>query len=1722
MADYTWGDTIIRTTAQWNAHLGDIIPIGVKCIEILDTNEVTFKIGNDIKTYDQLPSYVTQVDGLEIGVFTPNTLYKARTVIIHNGDICVAKRAFTSTSVFQDDDWYINDNVYTKESLDSLLSTKLDSSKANISLVGSASVSRTAGAYKLDLAKVNPLTSDETSEKITLPLVSESLPGIATPGMVQQLAQNEADIVYLKNGNTLYLADFDSLVDSDNPTQSELTDLYHTVSGKDEAPINGTTLVRSDNDSIKYTWYETVSEWRVSNTQVPKFKENQPGIIVGATEAEKGKIFGEADGKGSLVGWDELTEGEYPSQGIRVTDATGSTESLDHLVKLEKLTDTYEGNQEEKNILNLKVTKEGALQTIDGLAINGVRIDYDYKSLKIKTAKDEISYDLLTEYKFTSSFASIEMYNKLFIFDEETAGKGLIKDENGDLHEVTDLGIYAPESTVNVIHVYDPDHKDVCFILNEKTQSKTLIVYPDGTYKVVDFLNAARTPQNISEINLLTSLDGNRHSYLMRQSHTMNTNVNATSSELILFQLEDCSFRILDASSKACDGNAGTLNMATYYGNLAIAWEGHEDLEDFEPNTKLEIDTAYADNINGNKRLPYKTGQWQSERGSILKDRPGRQQHNHIYHFDKGAQILCDDHSTSLQHVLVTPEGFIGWFTLPKLSYYYYRDWREVEIKSGDYAGKRGIFFYSIDQNSQCHFIVNTPDGDPDKTVCVALKTDLNNLNHANGKNPIGAAFVSYPTRPFVDYNRIYAHWQNDASNSRYFVYLNQAEITPNTFNTTWTQHFDYHILDAVTETGYASATFNSYSWAYMDRIDFIPNKGTLVYSQSNPCDLFLPDAADEWDSENNTWANRPYYILHAGNEATTIAAYSSANLFWMKPDTMRVFWHDHVIRCLNATVGYARDYYLNSTTGKLVEKQITYSAMYGYTPYVLDNKHMIIWSGENQVRCVALTWNNATNDYTVTDGGVWLPPVGNSGSIVYKNIVSQLNYDFGERNTLYFFPARYGSTSTNEYLGLSYAEDGDGNSIPQWNRYSLPKAMNVRHIIQTPLTQRVIITNAAADTNVYMITLKSGTSTSISYPDSTVLEKIYDISNLNNPEESPWGAYAMFSNTTSSYMYILEWDYVSNTASIVKYNKRANVTSRLYALPPRVINEIPLARFAIGANYTTASTASSPFTIIERLGGTLDAEHPVSVNFTSVRDFGTTAYASARVDLAVPARLFTQPHLCYDGAVRFMAQKTQNLGDYYSNDKDVALLGYKYSNDGTPNPVYGAQWKLRDTGSDYTTELANTDGYFIEIGTSKERDSMIFTGQDFGYALKLADGWEVHKADKEFALGSTFKGGNPTGTIWGSYTDADLNYLYGQLEWVIIENQIVTSTVTGHVASQYTHEAGINPYSLTNTVTGAYGWANYLPVIRKHRILFLNKTLRNGTNLSYNTPPVIIDMDLNSAIAAIAAAGYTTMIGNEYRRTPMMQQSAATPLYQYFENQILPGIYHRRDNQKTNPYTGGNQQIIPYFVFNENVGGIFDGGNIGYSLTTTDLAHTDLYKKLIRYNGTLNKIYLIPHYVYPSNDKVPILVLETNNNVTSIKEVGLTNIAEVINQATYLNGYIELTSDTRHYKLDIETDTIERTVESPSTNAIIHFSKGTDLIELRDGDGNADKYYVFSKNNLVLEYQGNQFYNIPLKDILIKGNNTIEDLIVPNKLKTNTIEAAKIYVESSFPRLVI
>jgi hypothetical protein len=1812
MADFP--SFVKGTTIMWEAFT-KVIPAGVPTVEVFEGGNIRVKLGDGVHAWHDLPYFGEPLDVAEIEEFKTNTFYVKNKAIFHEGSLYLAKIAFTTGSTYNANDWLRAVDAYTVNEIDDLLLDKVDHDEIDEDVVVDLAINRTSSTIRIEATTKNILDKSESSFNTPLPLATSALPGMMPKESFAQIVQNTSDIEAIKNKASRVIGDFSGAADPNLPTPAELMSIYRTAANVTVDPPDGQILVNIDNGT-EYTWYEYDTSWHAGSTTVPLFQEGAAGLIKGASPTEKGKILAENDATGSVIGFDELenaaenksatieddpTGEKYPTlQAVKDMQEDGSviagklkTEDTDDseicTTVAEQKNDNYNGFQEEKKILNLKVSREGELTDAEGLAINGVRIDFDHKSLLIKNSHEETKIPLSDPagYKITSPYATIEAYNRLFIFDEATVGKGIIRNSDDTIEEVTDLGIYAPEGTINVIRIIDLEERDVAYVISEKSQTKSLIIYPPdethekGSYKICDFLTLERTPQNAHDIMLLTSVDGKRHSWIMVNRHAIGAAADATVTEWCLFQIEDAVHSFINASTVSCDGFEATGFVPNNNFSNMFTWEAHEDLDDLpSTHTSLMINTTRATNA-GNARLPYHTGEWFSEGGSPVK-RNARTValHTGVYHHHLGATLLSSITDTFAQYILATPEGFLGWFNImgagTATQTWYGRCFREITIQSGPYRGKRALLLFPQVLASYFPMIVNTYDGDPNNTVVTLLRTDTQNLNHLSGDNPLQAGFTFAPAFHFVDFNRIYLSTADDAPavTHAHFVYINQSEIAPpvggynksnNAFTSTLIKRsFDLRILDLRLATnvsgvgfpnGYANTAmiFKPRAYIYMERINFGPQHGTLIQNTSvaggSLCDMFLPD---DPDSENV----KPYGIYHhEGYLSTSFNMNLGEDMHFNQRENQRVYWHDHLIMSMAAADIFATDYYWEPLSrggigGIVVKKLASPASSY---PIVVDDKFLLLLS-KTVVTINYYMWdeeNSVIQNYGQTAGA------GFGTMLVFVTDPSTADMAGGYKKEVYLF----NTAASTIFIKGTYIDTGTGY-VWSWTTSSIT-SVAFRHMICAPDGKGLVLIPGGAISYVYYFISGQMSNQTPSNMKAITVSRVYDITNRQNPDEAvdgvaPGGAYLLVDSSgsvVSTWLGMIEWIENTGMPSVLFFDTlQQNNKRNLYTLPSFTRQGVVHNCFALGSSKLNAGIANKPFTIIARRGGRIPsmAELSAANNFTIFRAFGSASTNSSdKADLPVAAKPYCEPEIIphKPNAVRFRTRicNVVNTGpnDDYQN---CSYLGSEYDENGNATPIYGPP-HFKNYTAGFTLPFAErgvamNDAEIVEVGnwSNFNNDSVINVSNSSagwtGFAIKLAESWEVVPSNREIAPGTSIKGG-PLGTLWGWYggetTDVNFSTIMGaQLRRVTIEAEISASNI-GRVNGQNSNIFRATPFnSAARWPQASYGFSSYRPIIKKGKVLFQSwARTANLAARSFNEGVVALEIKKLFPMAVFTTADYAIATDRGSFELRNSSLTVLTPRFQMFENQLLPGIYRRRNNQLLNALGTDDQ---PYFEFTDKrMGQVF-----GYKLNesspwwqngaggTPEEEVTPTFKDDMRIlplrssrNGIKEDWYTAFEKFDSTTGNVDLMHFYTDDDgVSTFRRIVIPHGFEYVKRITYSNGFMELYGTANHWKVNVANLEVTKTDDSPDPNAVTEFDMGTDVYFFSEED---DKSLIkYSPNQLVMEYQGEEYFTVPLKDLVIKGNNTIEDLTVTNNIKAHTIEAASISIPSRFASVVI
>lgn len=178
--------------------------------------------------------------------------------------------------------------------------------------------------------------STTTDNSIALPVASESQAGVINPTTYQAI-QDTAEKVESLLGASVAVADLPAA-----PTNDQLTAAWKTASGKDTI-VNGAKIFDSTNNKT-WTYYSNTASWSSIDNENPtielkNFTNEAAGQIKGDNTTD-GKVQAEADGTGSVRGWDTVK-----------TDIANNTTAIETLqTTVDEKQDTLVGSGEGQNI----------------------------------------------------------------------------------------------------------------------------------------------------------------------------------------------------------------------------------------------------------------------------------------------------------------------------------------------------------------------------------------------------------------------------------------------------------------------------------------------------------------------------------------------------------------------------------------------------------------------------------------------------------------------------------------------------------------------------------------------------------------------------------------------------------------------------------------------------------------------------------------------------------------------------------------------------------------------------------------------------------------------------------------------------------------------------------------------------------------------------------------------------------------------------------------------------------------------------------------------------------------------------------------------------------------------------------------------------------------------------------------------------------------------------
>lgn len=195
-----------------------------------------------------------------------------------------------------------------------------------------ASITQTAEAATITMTR-----GTGSQEQIPFPIASSVQTGMMNAQTYSGIVNLTARVDKLEASKTVYYVTFSST----SPTDSELTSLFTTVSGR--APVAGDYLTDIAK-SLTYGYNGTNWIKVETSADIPMFTSETPGLIKGNTA--DGTVAAETDGTGSVNGWDNVkTTLSNHTESIGTIQSSLSTVegevaglSADILTKNDKLT----------------------------------------------------------------------------------------------------------------------------------------------------------------------------------------------------------------------------------------------------------------------------------------------------------------------------------------------------------------------------------------------------------------------------------------------------------------------------------------------------------------------------------------------------------------------------------------------------------------------------------------------------------------------------------------------------------------------------------------------------------------------------------------------------------------------------------------------------------------------------------------------------------------------------------------------------------------------------------------------------------------------------------------------------------------------------------------------------------------------------------------------------------------------------------------------------------------------------------------------------------------------------------------------------------------------------------------------------------------------------------------------------------------------------------------
>lgn len=206
-----------------------------------------------------------------------------------------AQNALETAQGFADDIAQVQSDISQAEQDIQTVEGNLDELETTVDgTVASGAVVTTATTAILRLTKVNNSTTDSD-----IPLASGTVTGMMTAQTYNGIVQLQDRVTALEASQNVYYVTFAS----DDPSQLEITTAFQTAASR--APQAG-DYATDIGRGLTYGYDGT--QWiKVESGQIPAFTNASAGLIKG-NGTDAGTVFAEADGTGSVNGWDTLVQ----------------------------------------------------------------------------------------------------------------------------------------------------------------------------------------------------------------------------------------------------------------------------------------------------------------------------------------------------------------------------------------------------------------------------------------------------------------------------------------------------------------------------------------------------------------------------------------------------------------------------------------------------------------------------------------------------------------------------------------------------------------------------------------------------------------------------------------------------------------------------------------------------------------------------------------------------------------------------------------------------------------------------------------------------------------------------------------------------------------------------------------------------------------------------------------------------------------------------------------------------------------------------------------------------------------------------------------------------------------------------------------------------------------------------------------------------------------------